>query len=50
MCVITLPHVFGKPKVCDFDMAIPVQQNIFWLYVSEDNFVSVQVVQCQNDF
>ena len=40
----------GQTKVCDLDMPVQIQQYIFWLDISVQNLVFVDVLKSQKDF
>ena len=43
-------HALGETKVCDLEMAVPVEQQVFRLQVTVDDVPRVQILERQRDF
>lgn len=42
-------QLLGEAEICDFEMSIPVQEEVFWLQVPVDNVEPVQVLEREDD-
>ena len=40
---------FCEAKVCNFEMAVPIEEQVFWLQISIDDVHRVQVIESQSD-
>lgn len=41
--------VLCEAKVCDLDVAVKVEEDVFWLEVAVNDVEAVEVVECEGD-
>jgi hypothetical protein len=45
--VVAVDVLLGKPKISDLDVPVVAHQHVFWLQISVQNVLGVQMVQSQ---